>query len=1148
MNKSIKFITLFTTICFIFCAVQINAQVSFEVKKPSLNNNTSINESNRLLSADGIKYWQSLHQKNNSVAAVNLPKFKVDAIPTMDISTVEAESNYNNLNPFKIQSENDIPYFIKVDKSIKTSTSAARAKAPLLMAVDFLNNNAESLKIKDPVNELHYRNETTDAKGNTHIRFDQYYQGIKVWGSDAVVHTNQNGVYAFNGRYNASPTIEDLIPELPSAEAIEIVKTDLRTFTKIIEYPNNPMMEKLVLHMEPSAEVQLFKSLEETEYHLIWHVVFSPNIAEHWHYFIDATSGSILKKYNEVCSFGPETAQATDLYGASRTLNTYSISDSYYLIDASRTNFNPSASSLPDEPVGAIVTLDLNNNPVDQFGNWFDELTHVGSNNNTWNNPTSVSAHYNAGKAYEYFKNTFGRNAIDGQGSTIWSIINVTDDNDQNFDNAFWNGSAMFYGNGNQQFNDLPKAIDVAAHEMAHGVNQHSANLIYEFQPGALSESFSDVFGIMVDRNDWKVGEDIVTSFFPSGTMRDMQYPNNGGNTLGDPGWQPNRMAQYANLNANQDNGGVHINSGIPNRAFVLFAQQVGKDVAEQVYYHALTNYLTQQSQFVDCRAAVMQSALDLYDATVQGAAASAFDTVGIVGEGSIDGSGGGGQGGTISGTDLPLQNGVEHMLACDYPSNTATATVYDFNIETEVLEQVSPINARPKSSVTDNGEFAFFVGDDNHIYAADLTATNPYTNAYSITTDPNWRKVAINREGTLLAALTTDNDNSIIIVDIVTGNGEQYTLFNPSTASDGSNAGSPEYADAIEFSPFGEFLMYDAYNIISSTGTGEVGSWDIGLIHVWDKTTNNFGDGRIVKLFPPQPSHISIGNASFAKNSPYIIAFDRLDANANSITVMAANLSTGDVSAVHQTNGIIGYPTYSPNDNAIAFSDNYAGQYVIGAIPVASDKITANGSADIVLFDGAWPVWYKRGQRNWQNPQANFSSNVEDGPAALTVNFYDSSANSPTQWSWTFQGGSPATSNDQNPVITFEAQGTYNVTLAVSNPAGNDTENKSNYITVGPPEIVGVEEETLLTDVMFNSPNPFADETTIYFNLAEQQQVQLKLFDVTGKQLTVLLDENLAQGNHQVKLNGADYAAGIYFCQLSNGKINSTHKMIIKR
>src|SRR6185436_18716992 len=116
-------------------------------------------------------------------------------------------------------------------------------------------------------------------------------------------------------------------------------------------------------------------------------------------------------------------------------------------------------------------------------------------------------------------------------GGNIVSIINVTDENDNNMDNAFWSGAAMFYGNGNQAFTSLAKGLDVAGHEMSHGVIQNTANLEYLSQSGALNESYADIFGSLIDRDDYKMGEDVVKlNFFPSGALRDLSNPHNGGN------------------------------------------------------------------------------------------------------------------------------------------------------------------------------------------------------------------------------------------------------------------------------------------------------------------------------------------------------------------------------------------------------------------------------------------------------------------------------------------------------------------------------------------------------------------------------------------------------------------------------------------
>src|SRR5690606_15217132 len=112
---------------------------------------------------------------------------------------------------------------------------------------------------------------------------------------------------------------------------------------------------------------------------------------------------------------------------------------------------------------GVIMTLDAKNTPASQFA----EIT---SANNTWNHPAGVSAHYNAGIAYDYFYNRHGRNSINGQGGDIISFVNVSDDAGQGLDNAYWNGQAIFYGNGKTYFYPLARSLDVAGHEMTHGV------------------------------------------------------------------------------------------------------------------------------------------------------------------------------------------------------------------------------------------------------------------------------------------------------------------------------------------------------------------------------------------------------------------------------------------------------------------------------------------------------------------------------------------------------------------------------------------------------------------------------------------------------------------------------------------------------
>jgi bacillolysin len=230
---------------------------------------------------------------------------------------------------------------------------------------------------------------------------------------------------------------------------------------------------------------------------------------------------------------------------------------------------------MPNDPNGVLWTIDAFNTSPSKSNFRFD---HILSANNTWPNKTAVSAHYNSGKSFEYFRTVHNRKSINGTGGNIVSLINVADDDGSSLGNAFWNGAAMFYGNGDSAFRELARGLDVAGHEMSHGVIQSTANLEYQGESGALNESFADIFGAMIDRDDWLIGEDVVrTNAFPSGALRSLENPHNGAATNDfNRGWQPKHYNER--FTGTADNGGVHINSGIPNHAFFRFATAVGKD------------------------------------------------------------------------------------------------------------------------------------------------------------------------------------------------------------------------------------------------------------------------------------------------------------------------------------------------------------------------------------------------------------------------------------------------------------------------------------------------------------------------------------------------------------------------------------------
>jgi bacillolysin len=699
----------------------------------------------------------------------------------------------------------------------------------------------------------------------------------------------------------------------------------------------------------PSAEFQVPNSKFQTPLCL--------QIAEN-QAFTDYSSSTINRL--PLVVDGKFTATAVDLLGVNRTINTYQVGATYYLLDASRTMFRAANSRMPSTPVGGIETRDYNNTDDGPF-------IYVTSSNNAWTKPAAVSAHYNGGLAYDYFKNTFNRNSIDGQGGTITAFINVTDER-QSMDNAYWNGEAMFYGNGGSVFYPLARGLDVAGHEMTHGVIQNTANLRYQGEPGALNESFADIFGVMIDRDDWQIGEDVIKdrTSFRTGFLRDMVNPNNGGTSLNDGGYQPKQVSEQ--YRGSQDNGGVHINSGIPNRAFYLFATStaVGKAKAEQVFYRTLTQYLEASSNFLDCRASVEAACKDLYpnDAALLAAAQLAFTTVGI---GTTSGGGGGGGGTTTPTTyqkDVAVNPGSDYVV---YVSDDKTKLQL-LTVSSGVVTTLSSRGIANRPSVTDNGSAVYYIGKDKKMYRATINFTTGAITDGAIQTDPTWNNVAVSKDGTKIAG--NEGDSLIWIYSFPLAVWKTFKIYNP-TFSQNVNSDVVKYSDGLEWDFYGEYVMYDAFNRIpAQTGT-PIEFWDVGFINVWSNATRTWATGQVEKLFSSLPDDTSVGNPTFAKNSPYIVAFDFIDerdATKTVYQVRAANIQTGKSStAPIYTNNTIGYPSYSRTDNRLMVSsDNALGVSKLITIPVSATKIEASGTAITdVRADAYQGNWFANGARN---------------------------------------------------------------------------------------------------------------------------------------------------------------------------------------
>ncbi|WP_245680600.1 M4 family metallopeptidase [Bacillus marinisedimentorum] len=511
-------------------------------------------------------------------------------------------------------SNGNVPLFVKEKAAGKMGASNAEN------ALAYLEKNIHKVNIQKPEETLKVKKVQEDKLGKTHIRFQQTQDGYPVEGAEIIVHFDkENRVELVNGHRN------DLVGQKPLTGKIKVSEENALAIAKQVtgapaELPYPPNTE-LVVYPTGSSLILTYKI----------NVNFLGEHPGNWFVFINAETGQVVDKYNSIMHTGSDgsvTGFGIGVLGDKREMH------------VSRQKEGSTMFALADrthEGLEGIFTYDMKNSwdyyglPGDLFldsdAAWISEYQKP-----------AVDAHYNSEKVYEYFMEEHNRNSIDGNGMAIKSSVHYG----ENYNNAFWNGYQMTYGDGDGKFFiPLSAGLDVAGHEMAHGVTSHSAGLKYRFQSGALNEAFSDIFGALIDEEDWEVGEDIMADeAVASGreSLRSLsdpsKYPVGSAYVpYGDgSGMYPSHMDEYYDLPIELDNGGVHINSSIINHAAYITGKQIGKEALGQIYYRALTVYLTPESNFSEARSSIIQSAVDLYGEGSEEARAAAdgFNQVGI--------------------------------------------------------------------------------------------------------------------------------------------------------------------------------------------------------------------------------------------------------------------------------------------------------------------------------------------------------------------------------------------------------------------------------------------------------------------------------------------------------------------------------------
>lgn len=832
--------------------------------------------------------------------------------------------------------------------------TAATLLPDLTSVLTVLERHRELLKLVEPRREVQPLRVHTDELRITHVRFQQVYEGIPVWGADFYIHIAPTGeVILLNGRYIPTPTGVPTQPHLSPEDAVERAFAHLRQTTTAEPLPAELL--SLTNTSPATAQLVLFPHPLSGAVFLCYEVTAIANLAESYTLFIDALDGSLRWQIRTSCSFRPDfslsrwqgerpahtsrttlhspstprattalpgsfvDATGTDVNGVQRTFRVYRHDDGLHYMIWDLPSLDQSGSQLPNRVKGGAVTLTANSSDLDPQN---PQVYHITSPTTVWSDPVAVSAHYNAFASDRYYRTTHNRNAIDGQGGTIISIIHATY-RGQPMANAFWNGGLkiMVYGDGDgYTYKPFAAALDVAAHEMTHGVTQHTASLVYQFQPGALNESFSDVFAIMVDRDDFLLGEDLQGPASTKIATRDLANPSNP--NVESP--QPAHMSQYENLPIDRDNGGVHINSGIPNRAAYLIIQALGREKTERIYYRALTQYLTRSSEFIDCRRAVIRAAQELYGQAEAQAAAQAFDAVGI-----YDSSGGGGG----SGNEVPPVQGGTWYIAFIL-SDGRIALLETATGQSSVLSTSDPrtrallgSDGYPLSQVSTarSGSRIYFVNQQGQLAYADLAQQGFFLVSLPIS---NLRNACISSDGRIASIVTMAIDRSIYLMD-----GQQVARL-PLTPQvpDGGAVNTIWLADVMAWSPNmrDPKLGFDAFNVLPLQTGDTLAYWNIYEAH--------FAGPAIYELVPPRPEEFSLGNITYSNTDPDIIAFNYFSHQTGVYETILANLQTGQAVALgtsqwsYQGQPLLDVqrPTFSPDNRYLAMVSPSLGLLIV--------------------------------------------------------------------------------------------------------------------------------------------------------------------------------------------------------------------------
>ena len=464
----------------------------------------------------------------------------------------------------------------------------------------------------------------TDQLGFTHQKFAQYYQGIRVEHADYTVHAKAGTVESISGDFEKISGL-NTTPSLGETAALSRALAHVGARQYMWQ-----TTEADAASFRPTGELVIVRdsrqSAETGPLVLAWKFnVYAAAPISRAYIYVDARTGEVVLQDN-IIKHAAATGTFATAYSGTRTFNDGTTTGGYYLREGTTRGLGIETYNCRKGNSYTAAT-----DFVDADNNW----TAAEYNNANFDN-VAGDAHVGAQATYDYWKNVHNRNSYDNAGAKIKSYVHFDDtpNTAAGYENAYWNGSVMTYGDGATRFRPLT-ALDVCGHEIGHAVCERTANLTYSNESGAMNEGLSDIWGASIEayavaslgftsggvkaKSTWLIGEEIDKQ---QAALRSMSDPK----SLGQPAYY---KGQYW-YTGTADNGGVHTNSGVLNHWYYLLAvgksgtnegggvysvTGVGLDAAAKITFRMESVYMVASSTYSQARAYAIQAARDLYGA-----------------------------------------------------------------------------------------------------------------------------------------------------------------------------------------------------------------------------------------------------------------------------------------------------------------------------------------------------------------------------------------------------------------------------------------------------------------------------------------------------------------------------------------------------